>query len=323
MSADLPEENVLEGLQRQLAAPRTPLLPSMDLFYSANATQQPKSFVDTLPPMDSVPPPAPFPAEAPPARPSVVPPVRLRPSSVPPPALYAVPARQSSVPPPVSSSEPPVQRLSSAPQPVRLSSAPPPSAEALRREAATIPADSRNVLQPPPPYDPSRPIPSLRVPTFPPQAVAPSSARKQENGRIGNIIFVLLMSLPIVTGAIMGINYSVGEKRGSAAPSQTVPAEPISTTKVRFERLTPNVIVAPSEPQRSTKTLYDVDTNLASPTEGTPREASDAASTSSKSVSPAAKSTKPNSSKNVEVTTSKRKRLDPKSVDTETPLIMD
>jgi hypothetical protein len=360
---------VLEGLQKQLAAPRTPLLPSMDLYQSVSPPQQ-KSIVDTLPPMESVPPPAPFPSEAPPPRPSVVPPVR-QPRVNPPPGAYSAPVRQSNPPPSIDSererlssapppreSVPPHERFTSNPPRERFSSAPPPnssnrvvqrnsynppspyaatapqpiSEDALRRQAPTIPADSRGPsYSQSPEFDPNQPLPSLRVPSFAPEAYGTNPIRNHENRRLGSVAFALLVGLLILTGAIMGVNYAAKGSQKDVVASQTVDAN-LDAPKVKLERLAPNAVVAPP---------------LASQKAGSSQEVSNAPAKAGDFPSPQAKESASNrveptsigspfnngvkltpksrtvSPKNKTATVGGRKRIDPKSVDTETPLIMD
>jgi len=269
----------LQELRRQFTAPRTPLLPSMDLFQKSTTVPE-KSIVDTLPPIESMPPPASYPAEPPPARPSVVPPVRQPPSELAS-RNYSAPLRQSNPPPPNSgrpSSAPPPS-FASEPPAARYSSNPPPpqsfsrnrvsypvapinlggasaapyavteprglSPEALRREAITIPADAHSPSQPPA-FDPTKPIPSLRLPSFAPGTgpFGEPGIRAIENRRIGSVAFVLLVGLLVVAGAITGISYAARGRNEIAKPSpQNAAAK--EPTKLNFERLAPNAVIAP------------------------------------------------------------------------------
>ncbi|MGC4065774.1 MAG: hypothetical protein QM784_14210 [Polyangiaceae bacterium] len=356
----------LDDLRRQLTAPRTPLLPSMDMFQPQTSSQQ-KSNVDTLPPMESVPPPAPFPAEPPPPRPSVVPPVR-QPRSDAPPAHYVAPQRQSHAPPPPSNTDgahrgtdsgPPPARNSGLPPArsgsdfprARMSSAPPPNSnargrgssfppalsaadEARRREAETIPADARSPSHLPP-FDPTRPIPSLRVPTFAPQGVLGQVVREHENRRIGGVAFVLMVGLLVVAGAIMGISYAAKGRGNEATASLPTPVT-TPLPKVKLERLKPNAYVAPSgaapaptdvdatRPVSSSSPISDAKTtaqddpprdatadngsNLGSPWNAKPKDAANTKNAAPKTGGAGAKARKPSTAK---------------TIDTETPLIMD
>lgn len=249
----------LLALHRQLAAPRTPLLPSMDLYHKDTLPQQ-RSIIDTLSPSESVPPPAPYPSEPPPPCPSVVPPVRL-PRSEPPAGPYR--SRTSSAPPPPSSVPPPdpsssceLRRFSSAPPqslgptaraiatPFAATQPQPLSPDAQRRQAPTIPADAQSPSSLST-YDPTHPIPSLRLPTFGTETFGTQTARQQENRRIGGVAFVLLVSLLVVAGAVTGINYAATNRDNS--PTDVKAAAPdVKGPRVVLGRLPADALVAPA-----------------------------------------------------------------------------
>lgn len=338
-------------LRKQFAAPRTPLLPSMDLYHRENgdkgqsgapsSTGAQKSIVDTLPPLESVPPPAPFPAEAPPARPSVVPPVRQPRSDAPPP-LYASPLRQSNPPPAHSSSAPPPPvssgrgRQVSSEQLARSLALTEPhphtprnlSPEARRREAETIPANAGS-----PSYDGMQPIPSLRIPTFSPKefgipATGEPAIRTLENWRIGSVAFVLLVSLLVVAGAITGINYAA-RGRGETASVQPKAVLKSPQPQVRLERLTPNAVIAAGAatfPIQSGEPPETADSKLEATTaHSVARASKGSGSPSAKASAPADVGAKDSQTSARSPSTAKRpaarRSKDPNLVDTETPLI--
>jgi hypothetical protein len=172
------------------------------------------------------------------------------------------------------------------------------------------------------------------VPTFAPPSTLGQVVREHENRRIGGVAFVLLVGLLVVAGAIMGINYAAkGRSDGAAAslPAHVTTPAP----KVKLERLKPNASVAPSgavpslagadapptdsnTPTSETQPTSPKDalrdpaaesaTHLGSPWNNKPRDAENTKNAAPKPGSTGAKARKPSTTK---------------TIDTETPLIMD
>ncbi len=392
--------NMRLELEHALRAARTPLIAGVDFEAAASShrnallpgAERPeaseKSRVDTLSPIESVPPPAPYPSEPPPPRPSVVPPVRrpyndqqsprarvetnstgLR--SDPPPRIPisdrpSRPVYRSDPPPHHSRSDPPPQSSRRGSPSHRRSwgdadyspiDAMADSPDARRREAATIPADAYSPS--PAAYDPSMPLPALRAPSFP-VGHLPFSARQHENSRLRFVAMTMMFVIFIVTGAIAGMRWYVA--RGEESPVTHTVADSTGprTPKLKLDRLEPNALVAPrhsatdtgkleveAPPKNTPSTRATSKTTVtADGTEPEPARAPNSvASPWSVSAStdtptdavllepPAARKTtrtngenKP-STKNKASSRGSRLRnagaLDPRKVDTKTPLIMD
>lgn len=296
-------ESVDESLEfeRAFRALRTPLIAGVDYrapesprqlrprvaLADADPMTVERSRIDTLSPSESVPPPAPYPTEPPPARPSVVPPVRqlyldqklARPSgescgagihSEPPPRIpisdRPLRSTYSSDPPPrVSRSDPPPQsshrgrhgqRRSSSDAEYSPAGELADSQDARRREAETLPADARSPSLARA-YDPSMRLPALRAPSFPGHP-SDFSVRQHENSRLRHVAMAMMFVIFIVTGAIAGMRWYVArddEERSSDTRADTI--EP-RIQKVRLDRLEPNALVgprrasAPTAPQTAT-----------------------------------------------------------------------
>jgi hypothetical protein len=289
-------------LHRSLRTARTPLIAGIDfkpadserdapLAHSAGTESSTfeKSRIDTLSPLDSVPPPAPYPAEAPKARPSVVPPVRL-PAQSPrtrsdPPAT----GLRSDPPPRIPISDRPSRPVYRSDAPARASySYPPPhssgrgghyrssdeagygtdepaalSADARRRQAVTIPADALSTA-PVSEYDPASPLPALLVPNFP-IGHLPTSIRQHENSRLRNVAMMMMFVIFIVVGAIAGMRWYVA-REDEIPPTRNVagPDGP-RAPRMKLDRLEPNAIVAPHAANPTTGIDPDTPTQERSP----------------------------------------------------------
>jgi hypothetical protein len=269
------------SLTHALRAARTPLIPGVDYrtrdpdgdarnamqrAFDRSNNERPR--VDTLSPLDSVPPPAPYPLEPPPPRPSIVPPVRLSyqdpPSgradeyapaaairSEPPPRIPisdrpSRPAYSSDPPPRCSHSEPPPPSSGRSSQDFRglgsgdtagqgvVSSR---SRAALLREAVTIPADAHSPSHAQ--IDASKPLPPLRVPNL-------SGIRQHENSRLRNVAMAMMFVIFIVTGAIAGMRWYVShDETATLPPAPTVPPREPANPRLKLGRLEANAVVAP------------------------------------------------------------------------------
>jgi hypothetical protein len=142
---------------------------------------------------------------------------------------------------------------------------------------------------------------------------------------------VLLVGLLIVTGAIMGVNYAAKGNREEATTATLSPTE-TTAPKVKLERLSPNAVVAPPALSQTLESTQRADENTTSvgiartpQTNGSTvrsNDPSNLASPWSRTAKTTSKS-RANQPKSATSTQGARKRLDPKSIDTETPLIMD
>lgn len=391
--------NMRLELENALRATRTPLIAGVDFEASAShrnallpGAERPEAFeksrVDTLSPIESVPPPAPYPSEPPPPRPSVVPPVRrpysdqqsprarVEPTSTglrsdPPPRIAisdrpSRPVYRSDPPPRHSRSDPPPQssrrgspnhRRSWGDADYGPSDAMADSPDARRREAATIPADAYSPSQAA--YDPSMPLPALRAPSFS-VGHLPLSARQHENSRLRFVAMTMMFVIFIVTGAIAGMRWYVA--RGEESPVAHAVADSTGprAPKLKLDRLEPNALIAPrhsatdpSKPEVETPPKSTLSNRATSKPTVTPdRTEPDTAKAPNSIASPwtvsasadapadtvlpeppvAHKATRTNggnkpSTKKTTPSRGLRSRnngvLDPRKVDTKTPLIMD
>jgi hypothetical protein len=273
-----------------LLVARTPLVEGVDYMPAApnlnrSSIERPiaepplpeKARVDTLSPLESVPPPAAYMAEAPPARPSVVPPVRSPYAD--PQAAYAYtdaisPRLRSDPPPRIPLSDRPPRCASHSDPPPRVSRSDPPprtpgddllpsssraygaqrrpswngednveSLDAQRRMAATVPAEAR-MPQRAAEYDPSVPLPPLRTPSFPADQLT-ATIRHHENSRLRNVAVTMMFVICIVTGAITGMRWYV--ERSDETPEAHDESASIAPRiqKVRLDRAQPNAVVSP------------------------------------------------------------------------------
>jgi hypothetical protein len=268
--ASLPFEatNTPIDLERSLLAPRTPLIAGVD--YAQEDSERrallparpvgeaagERARVDTLSPLDSVPPPAPYMTEAPRVRPAVVPPVRSpyndpqpRTRSEPPPRIL-----RSDPPPRIPISDRPPRASYSSNPPPRLSHSerPPPSsghgasskrggwgepmpvsADARRREAVTVPADAHSPSQMPG-YEPSLNLSPPRVPNFG-AAHLPDAIRQHENSRLRHVAMAMMFVIFIVMGAIGGMRWYVARDH-EAPTSEPGPVRNPRSPQVRVDR---------------------------------------------------------------------------------------
>jgi hypothetical protein len=232
------------------------------------------------------------------------------------------------------------------------------SPDARRRDAETIPADAHSPSQSA--FDPSMPLPALRAPSFP-IGHLPLSVRQHENSHLRFVAMTLMFVICIVTGAITGMRWYVARGEESPATHSIADSTGPRTPKLKLDRLEPNALVAPRHPaaaadgrelqaetlpkntlsnRATSRTTIAADSVESEPAKAPTSVASpwtlaaplDAPPDTVSSVPAARKTTrtaasdKP-STKNTASSRNSRSRsagtLDPRKVDTKTPLIMD
>jgi hypothetical protein len=119
------------------------------------------------------------------------------------------------------------------------------SADARRREAVTVQADLRSPSQLHE-YDPSVPLPPLRSPSFPIGQLT-ASMRQHENSRLRNVAMTMMFVLFVVSGAIAGMRWYVTRVEPAPTNYEVPGSDGPRAPRLKLDRLPPNAVVAPHE----------------------------------------------------------------------------